>query len=47
MYDFLNSPFTLRGVTLKNRLVFAPTTLGLSADETMEKLGRIAKGGAA
>ena len=47
MYDFLNSPFTLRGVTLKNRLVFAPTTLGLSADEAMEKLGRIAKGGAA
>lgn len=31
MYDTILSPLTLGGVTLKNRVIFAPTTLGCAA----------------
>lgn len=42
-----NSPLSYGGLTLKNRIIFSPTTLGLSQEEQLEKLGRIAAGGCA
>lgn len=47
MYEMIHSPFTIRGLTLKNRIVFAPTTMGLKEEEYLERMGRIAAGGAA
>ena len=47
MYEMINSPFTVRSLTLKNRIVFAPTTMGLKEEEYLERMGRIAAGGAA
>ena len=44
-YDAILSPFTIGNVTLKNRIVFAPTTLGLPRKQYMEKIESIAKGG--
>lgn len=46
MDNILLSPLTIRGVTLKNRLVFAPATLGLTDDDYVGALARIARGGA-
>ena len=40
-------PFTLGSCTLKNRIVFAPTSLGLNKEETAQKLTAIAEGGTA
>ena len=45
-YANVMSPFDLGGVTLRNRIVFAPTTLGLDHDEYMAKISAIANGGA-
>lgn len=45
-YANVMSPFDLGGVTLRNRIVFAPTTLGLDHDEYMAKISSIANGGA-
>ena len=47
MYEKINEPLSIRGLKLKNRIVFAPTTLGLSEEEYLERLGIIAAGGAA
>lgn len=47
MHETLLSPIDLGGVTLKNRIIFAPTTLGLSEQEYDEKLHAIAAGGCA
>lgn len=47
MYNAINAPLTLHGLTLKNRLVFAPTTMGLKEDEYFAKLQAIAAGGTA
>lgn len=47
MYDTILSPLTLGGVTLKNRVIFAPTTLGLRGEALADKLQRIASGGCA
>ena len=47
MYETLNSPLDYGGIPLKNRLIFAPTTLGLPAGQWREKLRRIAAGGCA
>lgn len=46
MYDSLFQPLTLRGLTLKNRIVFAPTSMGLKTDEFLAHIQAIAKGGA-
>lgn len=47
MYNLLLSPLELRGLTLKNRIAFAPTTMGLSPAERAERLRGVARGGAA
>ena len=47
MYETMFRPITIGGLTLKNRIVFAPTTLGLSEEEYREKIRAIAAGGCA
>ena len=47
MYELLSSPVDYGGLTLKNRIIFSPTTLGVSEDEQVERLARIAAGGCA
>ena len=47
MYETIQSPFNYGGLTLKNRILFAPTSLGLSREETLERLRSIAAGGCA
>ena len=47
MYDAIAKPLDLGGVRLKNRIVFAPTSMGLSEEEYEERLRRIAAGGCA
>lgn len=47
MYETINSPFDLGGMPLKNRIIFAPTTMGLEKDEYYQKIEQIAKGGCA
>ena len=45
MYETIGSPVTLGNVTLKNRIVFAPTTLGVPNDAYLERIEKIAAGG--
>lgn len=47
MYETMNSPIKIGTVTLKNRIIFAPTTMGLPLEEYLEKLRQIASGGCA
>lgn len=47
MYETIASPFNYGGLALKNRIIFAPTSLGLSQEEQVERLRRIAAGGCA
>lgn len=47
MYETLFSPFEYGGFTLKNRVIFSPTSLGVSPQEQEERLRRIAAGGCA
>lgn len=47
MYETLSSPINLGTVTLKNRIIFAPTTMGLPQEEYFEKLRQLAAGGCA
>lgn len=47
MYDVLFQPITIHGLTLKNRIVFAPTSMGLKPPALLEHIARIAQGGAA
>ena len=47
MYETINSPFKLGNVTLKNRIIFAPTSMGLKEDELLAKMEAIAAGGCA
>lgn len=47
MYETINSPVTLGGLTLKNRIIFAPTSMGLKEDELLVKMEAIAAGGCA
>lgn len=47
MYETLNSPVNYGGITLKNRVIFAPTSMGLGAEAWREALRRIAAGGCA
>lgn len=47
MYEMINSPINYGGLRLKNRIIFAPTTLGLPQDELMKRMKKIAAGGCA
>lgn len=47
MYDTIQSPLNYGGLTLKNRIIFAPTTLGLPREELVERMKTIAAGGCA
>lgn len=47
MYETINSPLNYGGLTLKNRILFAPTSLGLPPEEQIARLRRIATGGCA
>ena len=47
MYQALTRPVNYGGLLLKNPILFSPTSLGLSQEETVEKLRRIAAGGCA
>lgn len=46
MYESLFQPLTVRGLTLKNRIVFAPTSMGLKSGDFLAHIDRIARGGA-
>ena len=37
MYETIQSPVNYGGLQLKNRIIFAPTTFGLSDEEYFEK----------
>lgn len=39
MYETINSPLNYGGLTLKNRILFAPTSLGLPQEELLEQAG--------
>lgn len=45
MYETLCSPITLGNLKLKNRIIFAPTTMGLKEDAYFKKIKEIAAGG--
>lgn len=47
MYETLCSPVKLGNVELKNRIIFAPTTMGLAEDAYFKKIEEIAAGGCA
>lgn len=47
MYETLCSPIDLGGLQLKNRIIFAPTTMGLPQEEYFQKIEAIAAGGCA
>lgn len=46
-YTSLASPVSYGGISLKNRVIFSPTSMGLKPEELIEKLRRIAAGGCA
>ena len=46
-YESILKPVNYGGITLKNRIIFAPTTMGLRQDEYFEKMRAIAAGGCA
>lgn len=45
MFDNILSPVDFGGILLKNRIIFAPTTMGLPQAEWFEMLRRVANGG--
>ena len=47
MYQTINSPVNYGGLTLKNRIIFAPTSMGVPTQEWLARLQRIARGGCA
>lgn len=47
MYENISSPLNYGGLPLKNRIIFAPTSLGLPQEEQVERLRKIAAGGCA
>ena len=47
MYETILSPMNYGGLTLKNRIIFAPTTMGLPQEELEARLRSIAAGGCA
>lgn len=46
-YEAISKPINYGGITLKNRIIFAPTTMGLRAEEYFDKIRAIAAGGCA
>ena len=46
-YEKISSPVDYGGITLKNRIIFAPTTMGLRSKEYFDKIRSIAAGGCA
>ena len=47
MYETITSPLNYGGLQLKNRIIFAPTSLGLPREEQLQRLRKIAAGGCA
>lgn len=47
MYEMIHSPIDYGGRILKNRIIFAPTTMGLPQQELVARLRAIAAGGCA
>ena len=47
MYETINTPLSYGGVTLKNRVIFAPTSMGLGQEDLTKRLAGIAAGGCA
>ena len=47
MSDFIHTPVDYGGLRLKNRIIFAPTTMGMGEKAYFEKLRQIAAGGCA
>lgn len=47
MYEMIKSPIKIGTVSLKNRMIFAPTTMGLPPEAYFEKMRQIAAGGCA
>lgn len=47
MYETINSSFDFGGIQLKNRIIFAPTTMGLEKHEYYKIIKEIASGGCA
>ena len=47
MYEMIRSPLDYGGRTLKNRIIFAPTSMGLPQQELIARLREIAAGGCA
>ena len=47
MFETLLSPIELGSLKLKNRIIFAPTSMGLPEDEYFKKIEDIAAGGCA
>ena len=47
MYETILSPINYGGLQLKNRIIFAPTTFGLSDEEYLARIHSIAGGGCA
>ena len=47
MYETITSPVNYGGLILKNRIIFAPTTLGLNKTQQLAFLRRVAQGGCA
>ena len=47
MYETITSPVNYGGLTLKNRIIFAPTSMGLPEEELIARYRAIAKGGCA
>lgn len=47
MYDTIKSPLNYGGITLKNRIIFAPTSQGLPLEALVNRLKIIASGGCA
>ena len=45
MYDFMKSPIQIGNLKLKNRIIFAPTTMGLKFEDYKKRIEGIAKGG--
>ena len=47
MYETILSPVDYGGMQLKNRIIFSPTTFGLSDEDYFAKIRSIAQGGCA
>ena len=47
MFETLLSPIELGHVRLKNRIIFAPTSMGLAEEEYFKRIEEIAAGGCA